>query len=71
MDRGDSGAALLEVVYPSGYARTYTTWDELMPVTCCMSSLVLPVSRCGVKLPGTELSGAAVNGGIQSTAMAT
>lgn len=28
----DSGAAFLEVVYPSGYVRTDTTWDELTPV---------------------------------------
>ena len=28
----DSGSALLEVVYPSGCARTYTTYDELTPV---------------------------------------
>ena len=28
----DSGSAFLEVVYPSGYARTYTTYDELTPV---------------------------------------
>ena len=28
----DSGSAFLEVVYPSGYVRTYTTWDELTPM---------------------------------------
>ncbi len=28
----DSGLALIEVGYPSGYARTNTTWDELTPV---------------------------------------
>lgn len=28
----DSGSAFLEVVYPSGYTRTYTTYDELTPV---------------------------------------
>ena len=28
----DSGLALIEVSYPSGYARTSTTWDELVPV---------------------------------------
>ena len=28
----DSGSAFLEVVYPSGYARTYTTYDEMTPV---------------------------------------
>ena len=28
----DSGSAFLEVVYPSGSARTYTTYDELIPV---------------------------------------
>lgn len=28
----DSGSALIEVSYPSGYVRTSTTWDELTPV---------------------------------------
>lgn len=28
----DSGSAYFEVVYPSGYVRTSTTWDELTPV---------------------------------------
>lgn len=28
----DSGLALIEVSYPSGYVRTSTTWDELTPV---------------------------------------
>lgn len=28
----DSGGALLEVVYPSGYTRTAATWDDLTPV---------------------------------------
>lgn len=28
----DSGSAFLEVVYPSGYAKTYTTYDEMTPV---------------------------------------
>lgn len=28
----DSGLALMEVSYPSGYVRTSTTWDELVPV---------------------------------------
>lgn len=27
-----SGSALLEMVYPSGYTRTATTWDDLTPV---------------------------------------
>lgn len=28
----DSGLALIEVSYPSGYVRTSTTWDEVTPV---------------------------------------
>ena len=28
----DSGSAFLDLVYPSGYARTYTTFDEMTPV---------------------------------------
>lgn len=28
----DSGSALLEVVYPSGFTRTYATYDELTPI---------------------------------------